>query len=371
MRSSTSFSLKGVLNTMGSLRTLLAIAVVLAHYKGFYLTGGQLAVQLFYIISGYLMCTILYEGGPYSKNKKKFYFNRFLRLYPVYFVYAFISLFWLYFEFHIAGDSEFRNVYSTIDLPGSVALIFSNIFIVGQDWIMFTGVDDNQFGLSSNFNDSEVQVWKGLVIPQAWTLGVEISFYLIAPFILLKKRIWMPILAASLVLRLLLMLDGIGLQDPFTYRFFPTELALFLLGAVSYNFVKPIVELNGIHRRAILVNCTVGFMLFYCAIYFVLPMRHLQSALVIICFIISLPILAFFQRSNKWDASIGKYSYPIYISHMLVIWICTFVGEKYDFSETLVFDLWVLVCVVLFSYVLLEFVDKRVESVRARVRKTP
>jgi hypothetical protein len=40
------------------------------------------------------------------------------------------------------------------------------------------------------------------------------------------------LLAASLALRGVLIATGIGLGDPWTYRFFPTELALFLLGSL-------------------------------------------------------------------------------------------------------------------------------------------
>ena len=40
---------------MGTIRLLLALAVVFTHSYGYLFTGGKLAVQLFYIISGYLM----------------------------------------------------------------------------------------------------------------------------------------------------------------------------------------------------------------------------------------------------------------------------------------------------------------------------
>jgi hypothetical protein len=33
---------------------------------------------------------------------------------------------------------------------------------------------------------------------------------------------------------------GIGTKDPWTYRFFPTELALFLIGALAHQVLRPI-----------------------------------------------------------------------------------------------------------------------------------
>ena len=35
--------------------------------------------------------------------------------------------------------------------------------------------------------------------------------------------------------------------------------------------------------------------------------------------IISLPLIFNFQNNHKWDAWIGKFSYPIYICHFIVI----------------------------------------------------
>src|SRR5262245_48480055 len=70
---------------MGMVRVALAMAVVLWHlplpsYK--FLSGG-LAVQAFFIISGFYMALVL--NGKY-KDVGLFYSNRLLRLFPTYFV---------------------------------------------------------------------------------------------------------------------------------------------------------------------------------------------------------------------------------------------------------------------------------------------
>jgi peptidoglycan/LPS O-acetylase OafA/YrhL len=46
---------------MGTLRTLLAISVVFAHSFGFVFVGGRNAVQLFYMISGFLISFVIVE----------------------------------------------------------------------------------------------------------------------------------------------------------------------------------------------------------------------------------------------------------------------------------------------------------------------
>jgi peptidoglycan/LPS O-acetylase OafA/YrhL len=46
---------------MGMLRTIFAISVVFVHSYGHVFVGGRNAVQLFYIISGFLISYVLVE----------------------------------------------------------------------------------------------------------------------------------------------------------------------------------------------------------------------------------------------------------------------------------------------------------------------
>src|ERR1700681_3104577 len=88
---------------MGWMRFLLAMAVVVEHINAVFgtmpgLLPGTLAVQVFFAISGFYMSLIL--TGKY-RDSKTFYFNRFLRLYPAYFVvcigtWAWFLFVWIY-----------------------------------------------------------------------------------------------------------------------------------------------------------------------------------------------------------------------------------------------------------------------------------
>lgn len=82
--------------------------------------------------------------------------------------------------------------------------------------------------------------YHGLLLPQAWTLGVEISFYVIAPFVLPRRWLMAVLFAASVAIRVLLIKAGVGSVDPWTYRFFPAELMFFLVGAFTQQFVLPV-----------------------------------------------------------------------------------------------------------------------------------
>lgn len=66
---------------MGILRLLLAISVIIAHTEsvfGVRLVGGVIAVQAFYIISGFYMAMILTEKYIGKNSYKLFITNRLL-----------------------------------------------------------------------------------------------------------------------------------------------------------------------------------------------------------------------------------------------------------------------------------------------------
>jgi hypothetical protein len=76
---------------MGTIRVLLAFAVIFSHTGSHVLVGGEAALQCFYLISGFLISYILQNTAAYG-NLSNFYLNRFLRIYPMYWVVAQILL---------------------------------------------------------------------------------------------------------------------------------------------------------------------------------------------------------------------------------------------------------------------------------------
>ena len=224
---------------MGVLRTLFAIAVVFAHTYGFVFVGGKNAVQLFYMISGFLISHVLVERKTYS-SINSFYINRYLRLYPIYFLVALLSLLVFVFAAANGKDVVFFQVYRDAPVAANILLGISNATIFFQDWVMFSAVKQKELVFSSDFFKSEVVLYPGLLVPQAWTLGVELAFYLIAPFVLARRRVLLLLLALSIALRAYLFYIGLGKSDPWTYRFFPAELALFLLGALAHQVLLPL-----------------------------------------------------------------------------------------------------------------------------------
>ena len=250
---------------MGFLRTLLALSVVLDHLGGGnadHLVGGRLAVQLFYVISGFLISYVLTATDHYQGAVGKFYANRFLRLFPIYLAVAAMTLL-----AHALSGGAFFRFYDALPFSAELFLVLSNIFIMGQDWLMFFGIEHSALAFTGSFARSEVPLYQGLLVPQAWTLGVEMSFYLVAPFILGSPRRLLALLAASLALRGMLIATGIGLSDPWTYRFFPTELALFLIGSLSHQVLLPRYK-AWVQKFKRLPELGVGILFAYCLAHF-------------------------------------------------------------------------------------------------------
>ena len=77
---------------MGILRTIFALTVVVYHSDwSVVFVGPDHAIHLFYLISGFLISYILHNTKSY-KNPITFYSNRILRLYPLYYFVAALSL---------------------------------------------------------------------------------------------------------------------------------------------------------------------------------------------------------------------------------------------------------------------------------------
>ena len=152
-----------------------------------------------------------------------------------------------------------------IDAPGALLLFGSQIVLLGSDLTQFFTLQNGSLSFIHDFNHGEGTLATGLVIPPAWTLEVEFAFYLVAPFIVRRSaRAIAAVLFASLALRLILQF-GFGLQDdPWSYRFFPSELAVFLVGALGYRVYRS--SSNDARRRifvlfAVACVCTAAALL--------------------------------------------------------------------------------------------------------------
>jgi len=255
-------------------------------------------------------------------------------------------------------------------LVADVLLIFSNVTLFFQDWIMFFSVENNELVFSTDFAKSQVVLYRALLVPQAWTLGLELSFYLFAPFILTKRRILFAILGASLAVRMYLVLSGLSTRVPWSFRFFPAELTFFLIGALSHQILLPLYRKH-IAKEHIgnYANLATFVVIFLAVIFWHIPVAEdLKTLLLFTSFACLLPLIFLFQPKGAWDKKIGELSYPIYICHLLVIYIVAAALEKFGTRNTILVTIFSVVFSIFFSILLNKFIGIPVESFRNRYR---
>lgn len=351
---------------MGILRFLLAISVVIAHSTSIFgveMVGGQMAVQSFFIISGFYMTLILKEKyiGD-NKSYKLFISNRALRLYPIYWLILFLTISYSGYIYFITDGSEFGKFYPYIahykdlNIGSLFFLIFTNIFLFFQDIVMFLGLDlqNGNLFFTENFRNTKPMLFEFLLVPQAWTIGVEILFYVIAPFLVRRKLfVILLLIIASLLLRCYLFY-GLNLNyDPWTARFFPTEIVFFLLGTLAYHLYKKYQQYN--FKKTYLHLIWVSIVLLTLIYGFVkIPFKEL---IYLIYFFVCLPFVFILTKKYKKDAYIGELSYPIYISHVFVMMILSHHKIPVNGITLVLFTVFI-------SVLLNEFVAKKIEKIR-------
>lgn len=336
---------------MGLIRLLLALSVIAEHCKGIFglnFVGGQIAVQSFYIVSGFYMSLVLNEKYIGANSSfKLFITNRLMRLYPIYWTVLIITII---FSFVLAVGSKGVHLYKfesylavKADIVSFSYLIFTNLFIFGQDLVVFLGINPGtgKLFLTNHFYHSTPPVYSFLFVNQAWTLGLELAFYLIAPFILKRgPKLVIALIFVSFGLRLLLY-NYMNLQnDPWTFRFFPTELIFFLSGYLAYRMY---LRLKGKSFNIILNLLLLMFVLAFTAVYDYLPTIKLswisfsvKDFAFFLTITLAIPVLFNWLKKSKWDYKIGELSYPIYIVHMLIAWSCYGLAKyttMFDFLE--------------------------------------
>lgn len=365
---------------MGLLRLLLAALVIFVHagpLPGFPTMGGSLAVQTFYMISGFYMALILnekYVSQPHAY--RLFLTNRILRLLPIYYVVLSLTLLMAISMSLTLGHPElesFKALHDNYDrmTPATLVLLaFTNLTLIGQDWLSFLTIDPELGTLrfAADFSRAPVNLNSFLLIQPAWTISLELTFYIVAPLIV-RRRSWVLvcIMLLSLIIRWAFRHYTQLNSMAWSYRFFPFELLYFLTGALAY---KVYGQLKTRCLPGWLCPFALGLTLVYTCCFGLIHQEltqvglsgGLSSALYRLTIFLSLPFVFLYTSHNRLDGKIGELSYPLYIVHFLVSEVLSawHVGGAYINLYTLVVSLGV-------AYALNRLIGERVERVRQRV----
>ena len=346
-------------------RVALAISVVLSHiiktkssfYQGF---GGTNSVEIFFLVSGFYIALILDKT---YKSKRIFYLNRILRLYPIYLIVCLLVLLTSIFR---RGVAENLFDYSPFVLLIST---FSNLTLIGTDWLMFFDTSNGGIQFTSSVITGD-RMRDLLWIAPAWSLGIEITFYAMAPILCKwRSRFLLATIIGLCTIRIVFNQSDFNfVESPFDARFFPFELPYFLVGILLYRY-----------RRDTKLETTIPLKYLYpaLALFFLIfePLRSgldLSRTASMAVLVIVATVVVLFGQSSEFDRKFGELSYPIYISHV-------FVAQLYDFSSTGIVKKFSLLdnshvsmsvqvlLMVLTSYFLLQ-ITKPIEKIRDKNR---
>jgi peptidoglycan/LPS O-acetylase OafA/YrhL len=292
-------------STVGYLRLLLALAVVCEHFGLPYkIVGGQIAVQLFFLISGFLISYVIVEKERYL-SVAQFYLSRAARIFPPYWCVALAVLVARLF------DPRFCAAFARLTAPAQALVASANAVVFGQDWVMFLTETNGALAFTPDFHASVPQLWTLLLVPPGWSLGLELSFYLIAPLMIRRRAVLWAVLALSLTGRAL----AAGLPfDPWAFRFFPFEMALFAAGALSHQILLPLA------RQYLAPGAVTFAVLVALAAYPLYEVPPIAVALVAV----SLPALML--SGGAFDRWSGELSFPLYLIHWPVMLAATRLG---------------------------------------------
>ena len=354
---------------MGLLRLLLAVSVVLVHTRGcfgFRPLGAAEAVQTFYMISGFYMAMILTEKYHGPDSYRRFLSNRFLRIYPIYWITVGLSVFAWSICYLLTGQAGPLAARASVGPAGCAALGVSNALIFGQDATLFAGLNSHG-GLfwTSNCWSSNPPLSEFLLVPQAWSLGVELLFYLCAlSWSGAARDVILSIILASLALRGYVYFHLGWTHDPWTYRFFPLELAFFLAGSLAYRLYRRI-RAKDVSRRVLLPGMALFFSV--CLLYQFVPAWEAGGVAIRqwIFYVVAwaaIPWLFTASKHSRSDRYLGELSYPLYLVHFLAVWFLPVLLQRIGITQGL--PLWILAASLGLSAGLVHFVSNPLERIR-------
>lgn len=350
---------------MGLIRLLLAISVITVHASpifGLNLIQGQLAVEVFFMISGFYMALILSEKYTKKSDYKLFISNRFLKIFPTYWLILLLSLIFQLVYWYLNPNSP--NIFALFNQKFNlnpfifITFVISNLLIFGQDVLLFFGLNtaNGTLFFTTNFRLFKPEIYNFFFITQAWTLSLELFFYFLAPFLnRFKNKYLLIIMSLSLGLRLILYSQGLN-HDPWTYRFFSTELIFFLSGILMYRFYR-YIKTKSFQKLSI-----YGFFFYFSFLiyYQFLPYERTKQLVLFLFSFIFIPFIFNLFKTNKIDRFIGELSYPVYICHFLIIDILThFTALPNQFL-----GITTAISSIIFSILVLQFIIKPIDNFR-------
>ena len=296
---------------INGLRALAVIAVVLFHFNSSWMPGGFAGVDVFFVISGFLMTGIIFKGMEQDKfSVLNFYVARANRIIPAL---ALLCLVLLIFGWFCLTPLE----YKALGKHAASSMGFLSNFVYWRE--------------AGYFDVASHEKW----LLHTWSLSVEWQFYIIYPLVLIALRKFLSIktlkllLVIGTVIGFIFSVVATYKQPNASYYLFPTRAWEMMIGGVAYLYPFTLQE-----NRKKLVEWT-GLILVI-ASYLLISSNNLWPG-----YLALFPVLGSFliiqaQHNDSFITGniifqkIGTWSYSIYLWHWpFVVAIYTFSLPSY------------------------------------------
>jgi len=291
---------------INGLRAIAVIAVVLFHFNASWMPGGFAGVDVFFVISGFLMTGIVFRGIEQENfSILKFYVARANRIIPAL---AVLCLVLLVFGWFYLTPLE----YKALGKHAATSVAFLSNIIYWRE--------------SGYFNAASHEKW----LLHTWSLAVEWQFYIIYPLILVSMRKFMSIktmksllLVGTILGFILCVIATYKWPNP-SYYLLPTRAWEMMLGGLAYLYPLTLQE----NRKKLFEWTGLGLII---GSYLLISSNNVWPGYLAIFPVIGTFLVIQAHKNNSIITNnlvfqkLGAWSYSIYLWHWpIVVAIYTF-----------------------------------------------
>lgn len=319
------------------LRAIAVISVIFFHYQVSYFDGGFLGVDIFFVISGYLM-TLILDKKIDLDNILTFYLKRARRLLPALLI---VIVFSLISGFLLMSGESFERLGKT----SLASIFFVSNFFFWREWGYFDLYSLNK------------------PLLHTWSLSLEMQFYFLFPLLLVLINLFIKkikiIYKLSFLFIIFIIFTELFLESKSVATFYllPFRISEFLLGAIGYHFEKQ-NKSKLFHNNQFFLACFAILVFFI--FYYDKEIRFPGLSTVIPCLVTMLLILnkkSYLSKiifENKFTLFIGNISYSLFLVHWPVFVFFRF----YKFNEPSSLEkIYLLIVSIILAYFLNRYVE--------------
>ncbi|WP_187477522.1 acyltransferase family protein [Amniculibacterium sp. G2-70] len=324
-------------NDIQGLRAVAFLLVFFFHLNSAWLPGGFLGVDLFFVISGYLITSIIVSDIQKDRfSFWQFYVKRFFRIVPAYLVMIlFVTLCGAF-------------IYMYVDMK-SLKYYLKNSFFFMSNTVFSNG--ESYFGAKLSENP----------LLHTWSLAIEMQFYLLLPMLVYWGRKYLSYIFVFLIVLFLsystFQIYGRGQQTEMYFSLW-ARIPEFLIGGLFGLWFKNGLDLGKVKNNILSVLSLIT--LLTCS-YFITEKTLFPGVLVMLPCLASAMLLVLKSHcltsifTNKWMVKIGEYSYSLYLWHWPVMAFIRYKYESYEFTPIQIAI--VIVFTILMSWLSYRFVE--------------